>query len=225
VVADFAPGFIVEGAFKKRFTELGGTIVGDDRMPISTVDYAPFMERIAQSGADVLMLFVPTGVPSVSFMRALAASGLVKKGLIPIGIGETDEGDLPSFDDSVLGVYSSFYWSPQLPYPATKSFNAAYSKKYGDKIEPPPFTVAAYDGAHLLYQMIKSQQGKPFNGAAAVEAIKGYKWDSPRGPLEIDPATLDIIENMYIRRVEKVQGKKVNVVVDTFPQVKPLFKE
>ena len=222
VVADFAPGHQVQDTFKARFTELGGTIVAEDRVPLSTVDYAPFAERIVRANVDVVQMFIPTGTPSISFVRGLSAQGVFSKGLTVIGVGETDDADLPSFDDSVIGVYTSFYYLPALDNPENKKFKEQLTAKFKD-VTPAPFMVSGYDSTHVLYKMIESQAGKPFDGTAAVQAIGGYKWNSPRGPVSIDPASRDIIENYYIRRVEKVDGRLQNVLIDTYQQQMPKF--
>lgn len=224
-VSDYAPGYEVQAAFKKRFEELGGKVIGEDRIPLNTVDYASFAERIAQSDADVVQVFIPPGAPSVSFTRGLVAQGVIKKGVTVMGIGETDEYFLPLYDDSVLNYHSSFHYSEMLATPQNEDFKKKLAAKYEGKAAADPFVVQGYDGMHLMYRLIETQAGKAFDGAAAVEAIKGYKWTSPRGPMMIDPATRDVVENMYIRRVERVNGKLANVVIDTFEMVKPVAPE
>lgn len=224
-VSDYAPGYEVQAAFKKRFEELGGKVIGEDRIPLNTVDYAPFAERIAQSEADIVQVFIPPGAPSISFTRGLVAQGVMKKNVTVMGIGETDEYFLPLYDDSVLNYHSSFHYSEMLATPENEDFKKKLAAKYDGKAAADPFVVQGFDGMHLIYRMIESQAGKAFDGAAAVEAIKGYKWTSPRGPMMIDPATRDVVENMYIRRVERVNGKLANVVIDTFEMVKPVPAE
>jgi branched-chain amino acid transport system substrate-binding protein len=222
VVADFAPGYEVQNTFKRVFTHLGGTIVGEDRVPLSTVDYAPFAERIANANVDCVQMFVPTGTPSITFVRALAAQGVFSKGLTVMGVGETDDGDLPSFDDSVIGVYTSFYYASTLDNPENTAFRKALAAKYKEAVLA-PYNVTGYDSMHLFFRMAESQQGKSFDGAAAVEAIRGYKWNSPRGPVMIDAASRDIVENYYIRKVQKIDGQLRNVVVQTYRQQPPQF--
>jgi branched-chain amino acid transport system substrate-binding protein len=222
VVADFAPGYEVQNTFKKRFTELGGTIVGEDRAPLSTVDYAPFAERIVRANVDVVQMFVPTGTPSISFVRALAAQGVFSKGLAVIGVGETDDADLPSFDDSVLGVHTSFYYASTLENPENTAFRQKLAAKFKDAVLA-PYPVTGYDSMQVLYKMAESQAGKPFDGDSAVKSILGYKWNSPRGPASIDPESHDIVENYYIRRVDKLNGELRNVVVKTYEQQPPRF--
>lgn len=224
-VSDYAPGYEAQAAFKKRFEDLGGKVIGEDRIPLNTVDYAPFAERIARSDADVVQVFIPPGAPSISFIRSLVAQGVMKKGVTLMGIGETDEYFLPLYDDSVLDYHSSWHYSEMLATPENDAFKKKLAAKYEGKAAAAAFVVQGFDGMHLMYRMIESQAGHAFDGAAAVEAIKGYKWTSPRGPIMIDPATRDVVENMYIRRVERVNGKLANVVIDTFGMVKPVAAE
>lgn len=220
-VADYAPGHDVQGGFKARFTQLGGTIVGEDRLPLNTVDFAPFAERIANAKADFINVFVPAGAPAVSFIKALAAQGVVGSKVAIMGQAETDDNELRLFDDSVIGVYSSLYYAIDAPYEANRRFKAALANKVGPSAVPTYSTMAAYDGMHVLYRMIESQKGaKTFDGPAAVKAMEGMKWESPRGPVTIEPGTRETTQNIYIRRVEKVDGKLVNRIVETFPAVK-----
>lgn len=219
-VSDYAPGHDVQGGFKARFTSLGGTIAGEDRMPLNTVDYAPFAERIANSKADFINVFVPAGAPAVSFMKALAAQGVVGAKVSIMGQAETDDNELRLFDDSVIGVYSSLYYALDAPYEANRRFKDALAKKHGASATPTYSMAGAYDGMHILYRMIESQKGKAFDGAAAVKAVEGMSWESPRGPVRIEPGTREMTQNIYIRSVEKVGGKLANRIVETFRDVK-----
>ena len=224
-VSDYAPGHQVQAAFKRKFTELGGTIVGEDRIPLNTVDYAPFAERVARSDADVVQVFIPPGPAAVSFTRGLLTQGVREKGTLIMGVGETDEAFLASYDDSVVGIYSSFHYSRVLDNKENEQFKQQLAAKFGDNVAADAFVVQGYDGMHAVRHLIETQTGKPFNAAAAVEAMKGYAWNGPRGAMSIDAESRDIIENMYIRRVERVNGKLENVIVDTYRAVKPLFIE
>jgi len=224
-VSDYAPGHEVQATFKRKFTELGGTIVGEDRIPLNTVDYAPFAERVARSNADVVQVFIPPGPAAVSFTRGLLAQGVRDKGTLIMGVGETDEAFLGSYDDSVVGIYSSFHYSRLLDNKANEQFKQQLAAKFGDKVAADAFVVQGYDGMHAVLRLIETLAGKQFDAAAAVEAMKGYKWNGPRGPMMIDPDSRDIVENMYIRRVERVNGRLENVIIDTYPAVKPTFIE
>ena len=217
--ADYAPGHIVEEAFAAKFVAEGGTIVGKDRIPLKTVDFAPFAERIANANPDVLEVFITPGAPAVGFIKALAARGLTKKILI-IGQGEAEDNDLHLYDDSVIGFHSIIYLSAALDNPENNALKAVLKQKFGPDAAPSAFTIGAYDGLHIMYQMIESQAGKPFDGAAAVKSVIGYSWKSPRGPVTIAP-NRELIQNFYVREVEKKDAGLQNVVIKTFEQVQP----
>jgi branched-chain amino acid transport system substrate-binding protein len=217
-VADFAPGYDVQEAFKWKFTSLGGQMVGEDHIPLNTVDFSPFVERIVTSDADIVQAFMPSGAPDISFIKTMSARGLIAKKTV---IGLADDTDLPKFDDSAINYYSVGHYAAALDTPENKNFKRALKAKFGDKAEPPNFLmVSAYDGMHILLRMIEAQKGKTFDGAAAIDAVRGYSWDSPRGRVKIEADTRDITPNEYIQRVEKRNGELVNVIVDTFKAVK-----
>jgi len=219
-VADYAPGHAVEEAFVAKFPALGGTLVGKDRIPLNTVDFSPFAERVANADPDILEVFIPPGAPAVGYIKALAARGLTKKVTI-IGQGEAEDNDLHLFDDSVIGFHSIIYISSTLDNPENVRLRKTLHEKFGQKTEPSAFTVGAYDGLTVAYKMIDSMGGKPFDGDAAVKAIQGFSYQSPRGPVTIDPATRENIQNFYVRRVELKDGRMQNVIIKTFEQVKP----
>jgi len=217
--ADYAPGHIVEEAFAAKFTAEGGKMVGKDRIPLKTVDFAPFAERIANANPDVLEVFITPGAPAVGFIKALAARGLTKKILI-IGQGEAEDNDLHLYDDSVIGFHSIIYLSAALDNPENNALKTVLHQKFGPGASPSAFTIGAYDGLHIMYKMIESQAGKPFDGAAAIKAVIGYSWKSPRGPVTIAP-NRELVQNFYVREVERKDGKLQNVVIKTFEQVQP----
>jgi branched-chain amino acid transport system substrate-binding protein len=220
VVGDYTPGHDTEMAFVEAFTAAGGQMVGKDRVPLNTVDFAPYAERIANANPDVLEVFIPPGAAAVSFIKALAARGLTQKILI-IGQGEAEDSDLHLFDDSVVGFHSIIYYSSTLDNPENNALKATLQQKFGASVLPSTFTLGAYDGLELVRRMLESQQGKTFDGTAAMASLRGYSWKSPRGPVAIDPSTREPIENFYVRRVEKKDGKLQNVVIKTFEGVKP----
>lgn len=219
-VADFAPGHIVEQAFVEKFKELGGTIVGSDPIPLNTVDFAPFAERVANANPDFLEVFIPPGAPAVGYIKALAARGLTEK-LMIVGQGEAEDNDLHLFDDSVINFYSIIYLSSVIDNPENNALKKVLHEKFGPEAAPSAFTVGAYDGMYVASKMIEAMKGGPFDGDLAVKSIIGLSYDSPRGPVTIDPKTRENIQNFYLRRVEKIDGKLQNVVIKTFEQVQP----
>jgi branched-chain amino acid transport system substrate-binding protein len=218
-VADYLPGHVVEAAFVAKFEGEGGKIVGKDRIPLSTVDFAPFAERIANANPDVLEVFITPGAPAVGFIKALAARGLTQKILI-IGQGEAEDNDLHLFDDSVLNFHSIIYIAGSLDNPENNALKDKLREKFGPEAAPSAFTIGAFDGLHVMYRMVETLAGKPFDGDAAIKSVLGYSWKSPRGPVTINPSR-ELVENFYVRRVEKVGGKMQNTVIHTFPNVEP----
>jgi branched-chain amino acid transport system substrate-binding protein len=220
-VADYAPGIIVLDAFKKYFTDHGGKIVGEDRIPLNTVDFSPFAERIAGAKPDVVPMFIPPGSPAVGFVKALAARGVMKDSTV-IGQGEAEDPDLQLFDDSVKGFHSSIYYSSTEETPENKAFIAALQAKFGPHTLASTFTVGAYDSMGVIAMLLEKQAGQPLDSAKEMDLIKGFSWTSPRGKVTFDPTSREPIEDFMIREVRPVEGGGYrNVIIDTFPQVNP----
>lgn len=219
--ADYAPGHIVEKAFMAKFAELGGKMVGNVRIPLNTADFAPFAERIANADPDILQIFLPPGAVSVGFSKALAARGLTQKVEI-IGQGEAEDSDLHLFDDSIVGFKSIIYIDANAKNPENAKFAEWLTKNEGAQARPNSFNIGAYDAMQLAYKLIADSAGKKWDGAAAVKALSGYTYKSPRGSVTIDPATREPIQNFYVREVVKGEdGVKRNKVIKTWSQVKP----
>jgi branched-chain amino acid transport system substrate-binding protein len=216
-VSDYAPGIATEKAAKAVILAAGAQVVGTERVPLNTVDFAPYAERIANAKPDAVVTFLVTGAPAVAALKALAAQGVLgNKNIMVIGQAETDDTDLGMFDNSVLGFYSAHVYASGLTNAENKKFKECFDKKFGAKTPIGLFVGPAYDGMHVIYKMIESQKGKPFNGASAIAAVRGYAWDGMRGHQEIDAKTRDSILNVYVRQVQEVGGRKENVVVDVF---------
>jgi branched-chain amino acid transport system substrate-binding protein len=215
-VADYLPGHDMEAVFKSRITQAGGTIVGDDRLPLNTVDYSPFAERIANAKPDVVLGFIPNGAPAVAWYQALAAQGVLAAKVPIIGIVETDDSELSKFNDSLVGtVYSVAPYTLGGLGKVNQEFKQALGKSFPGVI--PSFGQAtAFNAMHVLYAEIASQQGKPFDGEAAVKAVQGLAWEGPGGPDRIVPGAGDLEATFFVRRVEKVDGRLTDVVVDSF---------
>lgn len=220
MVSDYVPGHDAQAAFKERFIKLGGAVIGEDRMALNTVDYAPFIERMANAKPDVVFFFLPNGTPATTLLRALAPRKLMDQGIKFIGLGVPDDQDLAGIGDAALGFYDTLYYAQLSPHAENKKFVETIRAKVGPDTTVTFNHAQAYDGMVVLTKMLESQAGKAFDGAAAIEAVKGFSWTGPQGPMKIDPETRNPIENIYIRRVEKVDGKLVNVIADTIPNVR-----
>jgi branched-chain amino acid transport system substrate-binding protein len=216
VVTDYGPGHDVEKWFSDVFKANGGQ-VENLRVPLANPDFSPFLQKVADSKPDALLVFVPSGVGS-QFMKQFVERGLDKSGIKLIGTGDvTDDDILNTIGDVALGVVTAHHYSAAHDSPENKAFVEAF-KKANNGLRPNFMAVGGYDGMHALYEGLKKTNGA--GGEALVEAMKGLAWNSPRGPMSIDKDTRDIIQNVYIRRVEKVGGELYNVEFATIPNVK-----
>jgi branched-chain amino acid transport system substrate-binding protein len=224
-VSDYGPGFDAEDSFKRSFTEAGGTIVGSVRFPVMNPDFAPFLQRVLDEKPDALYAFIPGGSQPPAFVKGFHELGLAKAGIRLMPSAEAiDEADLQNLGDLAVGIISASHYTAAYNSPANKDFVAAWKKAYGADKDPDLFAAGAYDGMALVYDVVKKLNGK-FDGDAAMGVIKGWTHESPRGPISIDPETRDIVQNVYICRVEKVDGRLANVVIDTYPAVKDPWKQ
>jgi branched-chain amino acid transport system substrate-binding protein len=218
-VADYAPGHDVQRVFRTTFEAGGGNIVGEVRIPLNTVDFAPFAERISSAQPDVVNVFVPPGAPAVGLTRALASAGLMERAMV-IGMGEAEDGDLRLFDDSLINFHQSLYYGEALDNPENDLFKARIRELFGDDVYASFASVSAYDGMALICAMIAAQPGGGFSTEVALSAGTAFNWNSPRGPMSIDPETREVIQNIYIRRVVSEDGRLANAVVDAFEAVR-----
>jgi len=217
LTSDYAPGNDALNFFKQNFTAGGGEIVEEVKVPLANPDFAPFLQRMKDAKPDAMFVFVPAGQGG-SFMKQYAERGLDKAGIRVIGPGDvTDDDLLAGMGDAVLGTVTAHLYSAAHPSAMNKEFVAAYQKAFNQR--PGFMAVGGYDGIHLIYEALKKTGGKT-DGDALIEAMKGMKWESPRGPIAIDPQTRDIVQNIYIRKVEKVGGELYNVEFATFEAVK-----
>jgi branched-chain amino acid transport system substrate-binding protein len=222
LVTDFGPGIDAETTFKNRFTALGGQVPAELRVPLRNPDFAPFLQRVRDASPDAVFVFVPSGVGAI-FMKQFAERGLDKSGIKLIGTGDvTDDDILNDMGDVALGVITSFHYSAAHDTPTNKAYVAAYKKLNG--VRPNFMSMGGYDGMRLIYKALEATKGNT-NGEALVNAMKGQAFESPRGPVTIDSATRDPIQNVYMRKVERVGGELWNVEFATQPAVKdPLHK-
>jgi branched-chain amino acid transport system substrate-binding protein len=217
LVSDYAPGIDIEKAFSDRFKASGGEIIEQLRVPLANPDFAPFLQRAADAKPDGLFVFVPAGVGAI-FMKQFVERGLDKSGIRLIGTGDmTDDDILNNIGDVALGLITSHHYSAAHPSALNKTFVADFQKANNKR--PNFMGVSGYDGMALLYKALEKTKGNA-NGDALVEAMKGMSWESPRGPISIDPATRDIVQNIYVRKVEKKDGELYNVEFQTFDAVK-----
>ena len=217
LTSDYAPGNDALNFFKEHFTAGGGEIVEEVKVPLANPDFAPFLQRMRDSKPDAMFVFVPGGQGG-NFMKQFSERGLDKSGIKVIGPGDVMDDDLLNgMGDAALGTVTAHMYSAAHPSQTNKDFVAAYKKAFNSR--PGFVAVGGYDGIHMIYEALKKTGGKA-DGDSLVAAMKGMKWESPRGPISIDPETRDIVQNIYIRKVEKVGGELYNVEFQTFDAVK-----
>jgi len=224
-VSDYAPGHDLLASFRKHYTALGGEILGEDKIALNTVDYSPYVERVARAKPNLFMMFIPSGAPSINLVKALSAQGMTgRKDLAIVGQAQIDENTINLFDDSVIGMYDSLFYAVEAPGAENKKYKDAQLAKFGAAAELPNyFGASAWDGMHVIYHMIRSQQGKKFDGAAAVKSVLGFKYDGAKGPQTIEADTRNTTGDFYIRRaVRGPNGKLKLEVADIIKNVKSL---
>ncbi len=218
MVTDYGPGLDAEKTFTAVFKAGGGEIVESIRTPLRNPDYAPFLQRAKDAKPDALFVFVPSG-EGLAVMKQFDERGLKQAGIRLIGTGDvTDDDLLESMGAPAVGIITSFHYSAAHDSPENKAYVDGMMKA-NNGMRPNFHSVGGYDGMHLIYEAVK-KAGPTASGEQLVEAMKGMKWTSPRGPMSIDPATRQTIQNVYLREVKMVNGKPWNVEFDKVENVK-----
>jgi branched-chain amino acid transport system substrate-binding protein len=218
LVSDFAPGQEAEGLFRARFQAAGGQVAEAIRIPLQSPDFAPALQRARDAAPQAIFLFVPS-VQAGTLARQFVERGMNNSGIKLIGPGDiTDDDLLPKIGDAMLGTITAHFYSAAHPSAMNKAFVAAFEKSNGSR--PNFMVVSGYDGMHLIYEALRKTNGAA-GSEALMAAMKGMAWESPRGPMSIDPATGEVVHNVYIRSVDKVDGALFNVEFSTFQAVGP----
>jgi branched-chain amino acid transport system substrate-binding protein len=212
-VSDFSPGHDSEEAFRRGFEGGGGQVIGVVRMPLVNPDFVPFMQRVKDAHPDLLYVFVPAGRLASSLLKAYSDLGLDKAGIaITTSSDITTDEELP---DTALGMVTSLHYSAAGDRPANRAFVAQYRKAYGEASNPEFVAEASWDAMDAVYRAISAQNGA-VEPERTMELLRHYvNPDSPRGPIRIDPATRDIVQDEYLRQVRRVDGRLVNVETET----------
>ncbi|MCG2592402.1 ABC transporter substrate-binding protein [Ramlibacter sp. XY19] len=212
MVSDYGPGIDAEKVFKERVEANGGKVLESIRVPMRNPDFAPFLQRVRDRKPEAVFVFIPSG-PAAALMKQFTERGLDKAGIRLIGDGGvTDDDLLDGMGDASLGVVTSFHYSAAHPSPANRKFVDAF-KAANAGMRPNFMAVGGYDGMRVIYKALEATQGKG-GGAALVAAMRGQTFESPRGPVVIDAQSGEIIQDVYIRRVERKDGQLWNVEID-----------
>jgi branched-chain amino acid transport system substrate-binding protein len=218
LVSDYGPGIDAEKAFKEKFTADGGQVLDSLRSPLRNPEFAPFLQKAKDLKPDALFLFVPSG-QGASLMKQVSERQFNEAGIKVIATGDVlDDEQLPGMGDVVLGIINSHNYSAAHDSPENKKYVADFEKA-NPNMRPNFMSVGGYDGIALIYKALEKTKGDT-DGTKLLEAMKGMAWTSPRGPISIDPDTRDIVQNVYIRKVEKKDGQIYNIEFATVPNVK-----
>jgi branched-chain amino acid transport system substrate-binding protein len=212
MVTDYGPGHDSEAAFVKAFKEAGGNVVGSVRFPVANPDFSAFVQRAKDLAPESIYIFIPGGAQPAALGKAFAERGIDKKKTKILGSGETTaEAALKSMGEAGLGIITAWHYDYTLDNRRNRGFVKLFNEMHGRN--PDFFSVGGYDGMHVIYEALKSTGGNP-DAEALINAARGMKWDSPRGPMQIDRETRDVVQTVYIREVKKVGNDYVNVPID-----------
>ena len=218
MTTDYAPGHDAETAFTTSFKAGGGEVVGSVRMPVANPDFSAYVQRAKDLNPESIFVFIPGGTQPASLAKAMAERGVDPTKFKILTTGEmVDEQPLKSMGDAALGIISGWHYDISHDSKMNKDFVKAYVDMFHRN--PDFFTVGGYDGMHVIYEALKKTKGNT-DAQVLIDAVKGMSWESPRGPMSLDPKTGDVVQTVYIRRVEKVGGKLVNVEIAKVPAVK-----
>jgi len=218
LVSDYAPGLDAEKWFADRLQFNGGKVIEKLRVPLRNPDFAPFLQKVRDLKPDALFVFVPSGA-GAAVMKQFGERGMDKAGIRLIGTGDvTDDDQLNDMGDVALNVVTSHHYSAAHPSPLNKKFVEAFQKA-NNGLRPNFMAIGGYDGMRVIYEALKKTGGKG-GGEALINAMKGQIFESPRGPVYIDAQTRDIVQNIYLRKVEKKDGQLWNVEFDVIKDVK-----
>lgn len=218
MVADFAPGHDCERLFSTAFTEKGGTVTGNLRIPLSNPEFSSYMQRIKDAKPDGVFVFMPLGELSIGSLRALSDSGIKASGVHIMGTGDiTDETYVDAVGDAALGVLTTGMYSTQHNSPMNKEFVKDFYDLNGTKTRMGWSVISAWDALRLVYDGLNAQANNKFDPDKFMAFTRGRTFESPRGPITIDKGNGDIIQNVYIRRTEKIDGVLQNVEIETLP--------
>ena len=222
MVADYGPGHDFEGGFHRAFKAAGGDVIGAVRFPVANPDFSAFVQRAKDLNPESIMIFIPGGAQPAALGKAFAERGVDPKKTKILGSGETTaEAALKSMGDAGIGIITAWHYDYMSSHPLNREFVKVFNEMHGRN--PDFFSIGGYDGMHVIYEALKKTGGKT-DGDSLIAAAKGLKWESPRGPMSIDPETRDVVQTIYIRRVQKVGNELVNVPFDKVENVKDPVK-
>jgi branched-chain amino acid transport system substrate-binding protein len=223
LVSDYSTGIDAEARFIKGYTAGGGKVLGSARVPLANPDYSPFVQRVKDEKPDAIFFFAPGAEDGIGILKEFSDKGLDKAGIKFLGVGDmtSESPTLEALGERALGAVTVLNYAATLDNEANKAFLKAYAVANPNRPPASFVTVAAYDTMGMIAETVRRLEGN-VTGDKAMQVLSGMKWESPRGPISIDPETRDIVQNMYIREVKKINGKLVNEPIGVLKDVKPI---
>jgi branched-chain amino acid transport system substrate-binding protein len=219
MVSDYGPGHDAEAAFQRAFKAAGGEVVGAVRFPVANPDFSAFVQAAKDTNAESIFIWLPGGAQPAAIAKALKERGIDPSKTKVLGQGELTEDEArASMGDAGLGIITVYHYDHNHDSAMNKAFVKAFNAEFGGR-NPNVYSVGGWDGMHLIYEALKKTGGKT-DGESLIAAARGMKWESPRGPVSIDPDTRDIVQTVYIRRVEKAGTGTINMEFDKVENVK-----
>jgi branched-chain amino acid transport system substrate-binding protein len=221
LVSDYAPGADAEAQFKKTFEAAGGKVIGSDKVPVNSPDFSPFIQRVKDAKPAAVFVFVPAGAQGIAFMKAFHERGLAQLGIRVIATGDvTEDQEVNAMGDAALGVVTTHHYSLAHASAENTAFKAAFAKVAAPGLRPNFMAVGGYDGMAAIAAVVRRLGPGKIDGDRAIEAFKGLELESPRGPIRIDPETRDVVQTVYVRKIERQAGELYNVEFEEFPAQK-----
>ncbi len=223
MVSDYGPGHDAETSFQQAFQAAGGEIIGSGRIPLANPDFSAFVQRAKDASPDGIFVYIPGGAQPPALAKALVERGMDPSKIKILGQGElTGESALDAMGDTAIGIITAMHYDYNHDSKLNREFVKAYNADFNRN--PDFFSVGGYDGMHIVYEALKKTGGKT-DAEGLIDAVKGMAWESPRGRISIDPETREIVNTVYIRRVEKIGGRTQNVEIEKFENVKDTGKK
>jgi branched-chain amino acid transport system substrate-binding protein len=223
MVSDFSPGHDAETAILEGYKQAGGRVVASIRFPVAQPDFSVYVQRAKDANPDGIYVWIPAGAQPAALGKAIGEHGIDARKTMVLSDGNlTDDSALKSMGDVALGFVTVAHYDWNHASALNREFVRDYAEISGGR-HPDVLSIGGWDGMHLIYEALKKTGGKT-DGDSLINAVKGMAWESPRGPITIDPETRDIIQDVYVRRVEKVDGELRNVEFDKIERVKDPVK-
>lgn len=220
VFQDYGPGIDAGQAWEKTFSASGGQMLGEARIPIANPDFSAFIQRIKDAKPDAAFIFLNATGGGAEFLRGCKTAGFDRLGIKLLATGDiVDEPIVNVAGDAAVGMITTFNYSSAHRSNVNRQFVADVQAALGSKDLPNFNACQAYDVLHAVYTVAKAQNGK-IDPDKTMELVKGMRFESPRGPILIDPATRDIVQNVYFRRTTNVNGLLRNVEFTQIPMVR-----